>query len=334
VPGYRFSGFMTLLTSATMAICGLLERLLTGDTQRAGSLMSYLKLSLLTLTGMYFTNASLQYLNYPTRVLFKSSKLVPTMVMGTVMQGRRYSWLEYLAAAGLVLGILLFTLGDAELRPDFHPMGIALIAIGIAADAATSNYEEREFFRLEHPVSQPEVVTYASLFGTLWSLILLLPTDELGPALKHSHAHPSVLPLIFASAVCGYVSVTFVLLLIHLYGATVTEMVKSMRKVLTVVLSFLLYPKPVSAKYLVGGLAVLLSLAATHELHRRKGGDVQGDSMSRGASQLELTMKATAPKMSHATTQFDVATAEEEAQPLAADGAAPSDEEAKRQPSR
>ena len=31
-------------------------------------------------------------------------------------------------------------------------------------------------------------------------------------------------------------------------GATVTEMVKSMRKVLTVVLSFILYPKEISYK--------------------------------------------------------------------------------------
>ena len=57
----------------------------------------------------------------------------------------------------------------------------------------------------------------------------------------------------------------------QVYGATITEMVKSMRKVLTIVLSFLLYPKPLSWKYGLGGFAVLLSLAATHELHRRKG---------------------------------------------------------------
>ena len=52
-------------------------------------------------------------------------------------------------------------------------------------------------------------------------------------------------------------------------------MVKSMRKVLTIVLSFVLFPKTVSYKYYLGGVAVLLSLAATHELQRRKGGDVK-----------------------------------------------------------
>ena len=113
IKGFAFSGYMTFVTAATMAGCGQLERVLTDDTKRLGALGSYLKLSLLTLSGMYFTNWSLKFLNYPTRVLFKSSKLVPTMVMGSVMQGRWYSLLEYVAALGLVLGILLFTLGDA-----------------------------------------------------------------------------------------------------------------------------------------------------------------------------------------------------------------------------
>merc|ERR1719171_1465075 len=99
---------MTFVTAATMCACGMLERMLTGDTKRIGTLQQYAKLSVLTLTGMHFTNWSLKYLNYPTRVLFKSSKLLPTMAAGTIMQGRRYSALEYLAASGLVGGIVLF----------------------------------------------------------------------------------------------------------------------------------------------------------------------------------------------------------------------------------
>jgi len=274
VPGFKFSGWMTFITALTMAICGHLELALIRRS-RIGTLLQYAKLSVLTVTGMYFTNWSLTYLNYPTRVLFKSSKLLPTMVVGTLMQGRFYSCLEYLAAGGLVAGIALFTLGDAELLPSFHPAGIGLILIGMAADAATSNYEEKAFFRVAQPASQAEVMAYSSMFGTVWALILLLPTNELSAAVAHSQEQPRVTPLLVLSAVCGYVSVSFVLLLIKIYGATVTEMVKSSRKVLTVVLSFVLYPKPLSWKYAVGGVAVLASLVATQELQRRKGGDVK-----------------------------------------------------------
>ena len=92
--------------------------------------------------------------------------------------------------------------------------------------------------------------------------------------LRHG-GYATICSLLVGSSVCGYASVSLVLLLIKLYGATVTELVKSLRKVLTVVLSFVLYPKPLSYKYALGGAAVLASLVATHELQRRKGGDVK-----------------------------------------------------------
>ena len=110
-------------------------------------------------------------------------------------------------------------------------------------------------------------------------------------------------PMLIGSAVCGYVSVSFVLLLIKIYGATVTEMVKSMRKVLTVVLSFVLYPKPVSWKYYMGGVAVLLSLVATQELQRRKGGDVKHVPAKDEAAEMEPLSEdvelATVPPSNH-----------------------------------
>ena len=42
----------------------------------------------------------------------------------------------------------------------------------------------------------------------------------------------------------GYLSVSFILLLIRHYGAANTEVVKSMRKMVSIALSMTLYPKP------------------------------------------------------------------------------------------
>ena len=214
IPGFKFSGWMTFVTAATMAICGMLERLLTRDLNRVGTLAQYAALSVLTVSGMGLTNLSLNYLTYPTRVIFKSSKLLPTMAVGqpgqrdlarsspgghplpqkprcllgvsslgprraravwipkrgcgcalvpgarpevadptasdppppstslhlppppstslhlqvgTLLLGRKYSFLEYVASAGLVTGIVFFTMGDAEARPSLNSIGIVLL---------------------------------------------------------------------------------------------------------------------------------------------------------------------------------------------------------------
>ena len=65
-------------------------------------------------------------------------------------------------------------------------------------------------------------------------------------------------------------SVTFVLLLIKYYGATNTEIVKSLRKVLSIALSFAIYPKPVNSRYLGGMAATCASLVISYRLKRHK----------------------------------------------------------------
>jgi adenosine 3'-phospho 5'-phosphosulfate transporter B3 len=143
-------------------------------------------------------------LNYSTRIVFKSSKVVPTMILGTVLQGRRYDMQEYAAAALLVAGVSLFCLGDVAVAPNFHIAGVGLITLALFADAATSNFEEKRFFRIANPVSQAEVIFYSSALSSIAGFAVLLPTRELGPAWEHSRANSVVVPLLSAAAVCGY----------------------------------------------------------------------------------------------------------------------------------
>lgn len=127
-------------------------------------------------------------------------------------------------------------------------------------DALTANLEERCFFRVRLPCSHAEVMTYLSACAAAQCLAVLLLTREAGPALAHSLAHPETLPTICAFSVLGYLTVCLVLLLIKHYGSTSAEVVKSMRKVCQVLLSFALFPKPLDWKYVVGGALVAAAL--------------------------------------------------------------------------
>jgi len=234
--------------------------LLTGENRRKASVQDYVTLAATTTGGMYFTNWSLNYLNYATRVMFKSSKVVPVMAVSIIMQGTRYSLPEYASVILLTVGICLFTMGDMETLPKFDPIGIFLIMLGVLCDAVTANFEERRFFK-ELGCSHLEVVFYSNIFASMWALMTLVSTGEAGVALTFSMANPSVFGYSIASAAMGYVSVSFVLLLIKNFGATFTEVVKSTRKVLTIGLSFMLYAKPVSTNHQVGGVVFTAAVA-------------------------------------------------------------------------
>lgn len=262
MPGFHFGGLVSLMTTLTYCGCaGLDGHLFLGGLQRNASIKEFLLLSLFPAAGMYFTNWSLEYLNYPTRIMFKSSKVIPVMIVGTFMQKKSYSAKQYGNAMLLVTGLAIFCLGEAELSPSFSVMGIGLILLGVSCDAITSNYEEHTFFA-KHGCSYQEVTFYAYLFGSLWTAIAMVATGEAYDAYTYAQQNPAVLYYGVVSSIAGYTSVVFVLLLIQHFGATVTEVVKSCRKVFSIVISYtLLKPKPFGDKHYMGGLIFMASLA-------------------------------------------------------------------------
>lgn len=59
----------------------------------------YAYVAMMAMSGVYLTNWAVGYISYATRMIFKSSKVLPVMGIGVLMQGKSYSWQEYSAGA-------------------------------------------------------------------------------------------------------------------------------------------------------------------------------------------------------------------------------------------
>jgi adenosine 3'-phospho 5'-phosphosulfate transporter B3 len=62
----------------------------------------YILLAFLTLGTMSLSNASLGYLNYPTQVIFKCCKLIPVLIGSILIQKKKHTLLDFLAAGCMV----------------------------------------------------------------------------------------------------------------------------------------------------------------------------------------------------------------------------------------
>lgn len=108
------------------------------------------------------------------------------MVMGAFIPGlrRKYSFHEYISALLLVIGLILFTLADAQTSPNFSVIGILMICGALIMDSLMGNLQEA-IFTMNPDTKQ--VITISSItpiliwqnyaFFWYWFLLHLFLTD-------------------------------------------------------------------------------------------------------------------------------------------------------------
>ncbi|KAH9602240.1 hypothetical protein KSS87_009753 [Heliosperma pusillum] len=201
---------------------------------------TYVKLSAVLMGSHGLTKGSLAWLNYPAQIMFKSTKVLPVMLMGAFIPGlrRKYPPHEYVSAILLVVGLILFTLADAQSSPNFSIIGVVMITGALVMDSFLGNVQEAIF------TMNPETTQ-----------------------------HPYVYGVLVFEAMATFIGQVSVLSLIALFGAATTAMVTTARKAVTLLLSYLLFTKPLTEQHGTGliliGMGIALKLLPDNKPQRR-----------------------------------------------------------------
>ncbi|KAK0168670.1 hypothetical protein PV327_002447 [Microctonus hyperodae] len=257
--GFRPHGwYLTLIQFGYYTLFGYLECKLKGIHRRM-PWSTYIGLALLTLGTMGFSNSSLGYLNYPTQVIFKSCKLIPVLIGGILIQKKQYGILDFLAAALLCLGLVMFTLADSMISPRFSITGVIMISCALLCDAVIGNVQEKAM--RQYKATNTEVVLYSYSIGFIYLLVILLITGQFqsGVAFCSNHLVETYgYALLFSLS--GYLGIQIVLTLVQSSGAFVAATVTTCRKAVTIIISFLIFYKPFTTQYIWSGLLVVLGI--------------------------------------------------------------------------
>ena len=135
--------FVTLLQLAGYALCAWIQSLLIGvRIERRIPYRQYTILAALQVLMQGFTNLSMHYLNYPAKMLFKSSRILVTMFVGIIFRRLRYHRRDYAVALSMAFGLTLFVVADAKTSPVFDIHGVVIICVSLLADGAILNLQE------------------------------------------------------------------------------------------------------------------------------------------------------------------------------------------------
>ncbi|KAG4184807.1 hypothetical protein ERO13_A09G193200v2 [Gossypium hirsutum] len=222
---------------------------------------TYVKLSAVLMGSHGLTKGSLAYLNYPAQIMFKSTKVLPVMIMGAFIPGlrRKYPFHEYISALLLVIGLILFTLADAQTSPNFSIIGIIMILGALVMDAFLGNFQEA-IFTMNPETTQMEMLFCSTVVGIPFLVLPMILTGELVTAWNSCSQHPYVYGVLVFEAMATFIGQVSVLSLIAIFGAAATAMITTARKAVTLLLSYMIFTKPLTEQHGSGLLLIAMGI--------------------------------------------------------------------------
>lgn len=257
LPGFKIGIFLGYLEVLGVCVCSSVERKWSGETVRRAPWSSYIMLCFCLLVSSATSNIALNYINYPTKVVFRSCKLIPTMLIAVSYNKKKVQAFEFFFGCLISGGMVLFALADISVYPNFDFFGIVLVCISVVADAFLPNFQERVF---DHGASRIEVTYFTNVLCLAAMTVTFSLNGDLQNAFSYAFANPRALMLMTIYTFLAYVAITYHMALVKEFGGIVTVLVGNTRKAVTIVLSFVLFPKPLSILYAFGGILVFGSL--------------------------------------------------------------------------
>ena len=269
LPGFKVGVFLGYLEVLGVAVCSLVERRYVGETTRKAPWSSYFMLCFCLLISSATSNIALNYINYPTKVVFRSCKLIPTMLIAVAFNKKTVHNFEFGFGSLISLGMVFFAWADFTVMPQFNFLGISLVSVSVVADAFLPNFQERVF---EHGSSRIEVTYFTNILCLAAMTVSFSISGDLQEAFAYAFANPHALMLMTIYTFLAYIAIAFHMALVQEFGGITTVLVGNTRKAITIVLSFILFPKPTSVLYLWGGMLVFGSLVGNAIMKERISG--------------------------------------------------------------
>lgn len=253
-------------------------------TRRTLALVSTLYVGTTTLT-----KTSLRYIDMPTQTVLKSAKLLPVMVGSIAILGKRYSLREWLAAVMLCAGIAVFNLSTHFAAFSSTLAGGVCIGIALMCDALLGNYQQKV---LSSGVTTDQLMLVQSAVGSAFMLVVTLADGTLWPGLDLLLHDVEVSCTLVAWAIAITAGTSLVLKLVAEYSAVIAIVVTTARKALTLIASFVLFPKHIGWGHPVGAALVFGSAFVVQSAKRSKSHRAEAIASERASGHLDVSERS------------------------------------------
>lgn len=276
------------VTTTIYSITAYVARIIFEEQLTTISKYEMLSLSFTSIASTLTSVISLRYVIYPVQVLFKSCKPVPVLVLNT-LQGRTYPVKKYVNVVIITTGVALFMGGGNSTSNSSGGdgatlFGATMLMISLIFDGITGSNEDK---LMAVNNVEPFDLMYNIQFGkAVISFVVLLITNQLGDFI-HTVGEGGLSLVILGFA--GAFGQVFVFITISKFGALNCALIGLVRKMLSLVLSFVLYGHVLNTIQSIGLLLAIIAMVANfYDKGGKKKGNKEG---SEGKEGIELGTK-------------------------------------------
>lgn len=176
------------------------------------------------------------------------------MLIATIINRRIFKSIEYVSAFAISIGLIVFAAADWKLAPSFNPIGLALVSTSVIFDAILPNAQERNF-RLG--ASRLEVTLYTNFFTLVTMTFTTLWSGDLINALTLATSDHHLACFMMVYTAISYVAISSFMAIVKKYGGVTAVLLGTARKAMSLILSFIFFPKVFSWFYVLGATLVL-----------------------------------------------------------------------------
>ena len=127
-----------------------------GTTTSAAPLLSFTPAAISNTLSSWSQYQALDYVSFALQTIFKSTKIIPVMFMGTLLKGTVYTPVEYFEAIGITIGIVIFSMSKGNFASSSwtnEVIGFLLLSLYVLSDSFTSQWQSRiyrDYGKIDH----------------------------------------------------------------------------------------------------------------------------------------------------------------------------------------
>jgi len=262
---FTYSVFLVLNNRCvSMMVAVLILSVTQGNVQPVAPIYKYAAVSCSNVVATTCQYEALKYVSFPVQTLGKCAKMIPVMIWGFFINGKRYQTADYLIAAGVTAGCTVFALyGEvtskaAKKAADTTSYGIGLMLGYLGFDGFTSTFQDKLFkgYQMETYNQMLWVNFCSAAISSFW----LLTDSSFFKALAFIKMHPECMYDVAILSCASTAGQLCILYTIREFGALLFATIMTTRQFLSILLSCIIFMHPLTGMQWVGTAMVFGAL--------------------------------------------------------------------------